>query len=182
MHAARWCVGVALAAAACASAPKFNYYTLAVEPSESVRPALNLRVERFRTTGALGDDRIHIQASPIRVEYYATERWAATVGEIVQRKLAAEFGPARAGRRTLVVTGTVLACGQVDREEGAAAHVKLALEIRDPARKRFEPPLLEKTYEAMLPAAAPAADAVVDALSRCVERIAAEIVEDAAGL
>ena len=80
MHAARWCVGVALAAAACASAPKFNYYTLAVEPSESVRPALNLRVERFRTTGALGDDRIHIQASPIRVEYYATERWAATVG------------------------------------------------------------------------------------------------------
>lgn len=182
MHAARWCVGVALAAAACASAPKFNYYTLAVEPSGSVRPEINLRVERLRTTGALGDDRIHIQASPTRVEYYATERWAAGVGEIVQRKLAAEFGPALTGRRILVVTGTVLACGQIDTKEGAAAHVKLVLEIRDPALKRFEPPLLEKTYEATLPAAAPAADAVVDALSRCVERIAAEIAEDASAL
>lgn len=179
MNAHRVCLALLLATAACMSAPKIGHYTLAVEASGTVRPALNLEVERLLASETLRDPRIYIQASPTRVEYYATERWAGSLGELVQRKLVIEFGPASPGRRTLKVGGVVLACGQLDREEGAAAHVKLAIELRDPESRRSQPPLLEKTYEATMPVAAPVAGEVVTALSRCVERIAGEIAADA---
>lgn len=168
--------------AACASAPKINRYVLVVEPSGGATAAVNLEVERLLTSEALSGDGIYIQVSPTRVDYYATDRWAGSLGELVQLKLAAEFGPAVPGRRTLRVSGTVLACGQVDGEGGPAGRVSLEIVVRDPERKRFEPPLLHKTYDATVAASAPVAEALVVALSRAVEEVASAIAADTAAL
>jgi ABC-type uncharacterized transport system auxiliary subunit len=172
-------VVLSCALCACASAPRIDYYTLGAEPSGEVKPDLNIVVERFRTTEALGRSQILIAPSETRVEYYATDHWAGGVGELVQRKLAAEFGPPVEGRRTVRLSGTVLACEQVDTAGGAEGRLKIFVELSDPEQKRYRAPLLEKTYEASIPATAATAGAVVEALARCAERIAGEIAVDA---
>lgn len=167
---------------ACASAPKIDYYTLGMQPSGTVDASVNLVVERLRTTEALGRSQIMVLASPTRVEYYATDQWAGSVGELVQQKLATEFGASVDGRRTLNVSGNVLACEQVDGPGGTLARVTVAIAIRDPATPRYRPALFEKVYDSSRPVTAPNPDAVVVELSRCVEEIAAEIAADASKL
>jgi len=167
---------------ACGSAPKIDYYTLAMAPSGRVTTTTNLEVERFRATQALSRPRILIAASATRVEYYATDHWVAEVGDLVQQKLAAEFGPAVAGRRSLVVSGTVLGFEQVDGPAGAEARVELLVEVRDAAHKRYQDPLLESTYRATRAMSRTSASAAVEALSRCVEEIAVAIAADASSL
>lgn len=167
---------------ACASTPKVNYYTLSVEPSGQARPTVNLVVERLRTTEALSRSQILIYTSATEIEYYATEQWAGSLGELVQQKLAVEFGEPVEGRRTLRVSGVLLACEQVDVPSGAEARVKLQLVMRDSESKRYRPPLFEKTYAAQQSASRPSAAEVVVALSRCFEKIAAEIAADVSAL
>jgi ABC-type uncharacterized transport system auxiliary subunit len=167
---------------ACASAPKIDYYTLGMEPSGRAEPAVNLSVERFRSTEALGRSQIMVLVSPTRIEYYATDQWAGSIGELVQRKLAAEFGPPVEDRKTLVVSGKVVACEQVDRLGGAEARVTLEVVVRDSELARYQPPLLEKSYSSSRPVAVMNAGSVVESLSRCVEEIAAEIAADASSL
>ncbi len=166
----------------CASTPKVNYYTLSVEPSGQARPSVNLVVERLKTIEALSRNQILIYTSATEIEYYASEQWAGSLGELVQQKLAVEFGEPVEGRRTLRISGVVLACEQVDLPEGAKARVKLQLVVRDTASKRYQPPLFEKTYTARREASGSSAAGVVVALSRCIEKIAADIATDVAGL
>jgi uncharacterized lipoprotein YmbA len=166
----------------CASTPKVDYFTLAMDPSGQARPAHNLVVERFRTTEALGRDQILIQTSATEIEYYASDQWAGSLGELVQQKLAVEFGPPIEDRKALVVSGTILACEQVDLPNGAEARLKLRVVVRDAEKKRYEEPLLSKTYSATRQVSRPSADAVVVALSRCIEQVAAEIAGDVSGL
>jgi uncharacterized lipoprotein YmbA len=176
-------MSVALCAlCACASAPKIDYYTLGMESSGRVDPAVNLSVERLRTTEALGRSQIMVLASPTRIDYYATDQWAGSIGEMVQQKLAAEFGPPIDGRRTLVVSGKVLACEQVDRPGGVEARVKLEIVVRDADVPRYQPALLEKSYAANRAVAGSSLGLVVEGLSRCVEDIAAEIAADVSNL
>jgi len=167
---------------ACASAPKIDYYTLGMEPSGRAEPTVNLSVERFRSTEALGRSQIMVLASPTRIEYYATDQWAGSIGELVQRKLAAEFGPAVEGRKTMVVSGKVVACEQVDRSGGADARVTLEVVVRDAELPRYLPPLLEKSYSASRQVSSMSAASVVQELSRCVEEIAEQIAADASSL
>ncbi|MCD4751271.1 MAG: PqiC family protein [Thermoanaerobaculales bacterium] len=167
---------------ACASAPKINYYSLGMESSDEARPAVNLTVERLRTTEALGRSQIMIRASATRIEYYAVDHWAGGLGELVQQRLATAFGPPVEGRNTFKVSGMVVACEQVDRPGGSEARVKLNIVIRDADEARYQPPLLEKTYQASRGVAKPCVEALVDVLSRCVDQIAAEIAADVSSL
>jgi len=167
---------------ACASTPKTNYYTLSVQPSGRVQPEVNLIVERLQTTEALSRGQIMIHASATEIEFYASDQWAGSLGELVQQKLAVEFGEPVEGRRTLKLSGIVLACEQVDLSSGAEARMRLQLAMRDSESKRYQPPLFEKTYSATRPAAKPGAAEVVVALSRCLEDIAAEVAEDVSTL
>lgn len=171
-----------LAFSACASAPDIDYFTLDMAPSGKVETGVNLEVGHFITTESLGRSQILIQTSPTRIEYYATDRWASGVAELVERKLAAEFGPVVEGRRSLKVKGRVVAFEQVDGGSGAEGRVRLAVVIRDGQAKSYEEPLLAKTYEVTRNADGVKPDAVVQALSRAMEQIAAEIAADAANL
>jgi len=167
---------------ACASAPKIDYYTLGMESSGRVDVGPNLSVERLSTTQALGRSQIMVLASPTRIDYYATDHWAGSVGELVQQKLAAEFGPPIDGRKTLIVSGKVLACEQVDRPGGSDARVKLKIVVRDAEVPRYQPPLLEKLYSSTRSVSGPNPGSVVEEMSRCVEEIAAEIAADVSSL
>jgi ABC-type uncharacterized transport system auxiliary subunit len=162
----------------CASAPKIDYYTLGMESSGRIVPAVNVSVERLRTTEALSRSQIMVLASPTKIEYYATDHWAGSVGELVQQKLAAEFGPPVDGRRTLVISGKVLACEQVDGPGGAKARVKIDIVIRDADTPRYQPPLLEKSYNSSRTVSGSNPGSVVEELSSCVEDIASEIAAD----
>jgi hypothetical protein len=167
---------------ACASAPKIDYYTLGMESSGRTETAVNISVERLRTTEALGRSQIMVLASPTRIDYYATSYWAGSVGEVVQQKLAAEFGPPVAGRKTLVVSGKVLACEQVDGPGGAEARVILEIAVRVAEVPRYQPPLLEKAYASRRTVSGSNPESVVEELSRCVEEIAAKIADDLSAL
>jgi len=167
---------------ACASAPKIDYYTLGMEPSGRVDAAANLSVERLSTTQALGRSQIMVLASPTQIDYYATDHWAGSVGELVQQKLEAEFGPSVDGRRTLVVSGKVLACEQVDGPGGVSAQVKLEIVVRDAGVARYQSPVLEKSYSSSRSVSGSNPGSVVEELSRCVEEIAAEIAADVSSL
>ncbi len=171
-------IAVVLLLGGCASAPDIQYYTFAMEPSGTARPDVNVEVEEIRTTEALGRRRILIQADPTRVEYYATAEWAGSLGELVAEKLRVELGPPREGLPTVALAGTLLACGQVDAPGGARARARIRVVLRDPSRLRYEPPLLERTYEAERPAGDGGPTSVAQALSTCLEEIASEIADD----
>ena len=173
---------LALLLGACVSSPDLDFYTLDMTPSGRAEPTANLEVERFTVTGMLARDPIVVQHTETGIDFYATDRWAAGLGELVERKLQAELGPARAGRRTLVVGGEVIACQQVDVPGGAEARLALAVTIREAGASRRGTPLLARTYQATRPAESASAGAVVRALSRAAEDIAAEIAADASAL
>lgn len=176
-------VAVLLAAVTgCFSTPTPRYYTLDMRPSGETRPPVRLVVDRLRPSEALAREGILIQTSPTQIEYYAADQWAANLGELVTHKLEAEFADPADASRTVVVTGSILDFEQVDVPGGAEGYVRLALEFRDAGAGRYDPPLLEKTYEARVPAEAAAAEAVVRALSQGLKDVAAAIAKDAAAL
>lgn len=166
----------------CASAPSLDYYTVDMSPSGAGGASANLAVGRFVVSDKLDRHQIVIQESPTRIAYYATDRWASSIGEMVEQKLAAEFGPVDGARRSLIVDGRIVAFEQVDTAAGPVAKAALDVIVRDGASKRYEAPLLEKSYTVERPASEDSVDAVVRALSRALETIAAEIASDAAGL
>jgi ABC-type uncharacterized transport system auxiliary subunit len=175
-------IALLVVVAGCASTPNLDFYTLDMSSSGKTKAGLNLEVDRFAVSEKLDRTQILIRYTPTRIDYYATERWVASVGEMVQEKLAVEFGPAVDSRRTLIVSGRVIAFEQIDSSSGPQALARLEIVIREGGAKRFETPLLEKTYEASRAADVNSVDGVVRALSRAIEEIAAEIAADAAGL
>ncbi len=176
-------VALAFLAVGCATEPLApKYYTLDFRPSGKALNLCPLRVERLDAAEPLERSAILIQATPVEVEYYARDYWAAPVAELAAQKLQAEFGDP-ATPEALQVSGTVLAFEQADLEDGSAqAHVKLAIKIRAPGAGPKEHPLLERTYEASIPAAAPQPAEVAKALSRAMEDLAVQIAADAASL
>jgi len=175
-------LGMLVLLISCASGPTLNYYTVDMTASDATDGTVNLVVDRFTVSEKLDRHQIVIQQSPTRVSYYATDRWASSVGEMVEHKLTAEFGPVDADQRSLIVEGNVVAFEQIDSAAGPVARVGFEITIRDGDSKRYETPLLEKSYEVEQPASDNSVDAMVQALSRAVEEIAAQIAEDAAGL
>jgi uncharacterized lipoprotein YmbA len=168
--------------AGCASAPDLTTYTVDMTPSASVRTGIDFAVERFTVSERLDQSRIVIRTTPIRVERYRSARWAEGLGGMVQRKLAAELGPRRGGKRPLVASGKVLAFEQVDSPSGARALARLEVTLRDGELPRYESPLLERTYESDRPVDGAGVEPLVQALSRALEDIAAQIANDAASL
>ncbi len=178
-NVARLMILLILPAAGCVSTPSTEYFTLDMRSSGPVEVLpVKLDIQRFRPAEALTRDGILIQASPTRVEYYATAEWAADLAELVPRKLATELDNAPQDAPTLEVTGTILDFGQVDKDGDAEARARLTLEFREPGSSRYDTPLFKKTYHAQVPASPPDPAGVVKALSRALERIALEIAHD----
>lgn len=165
----------------CASAPS-EYYTLDMRPSGTVKSASNVVVGTILIPEVLAQKNLLIQKSPTQVEYYAVGEWAGSLDELFKNKLTAELGDPDAKGRTLVLTGELKAFEQVDVPEGAVAHLKLDGEFRETGKSRYTRPLLKKTYDITAPVNAPSANGTATALSRCVEKLAGQLADDAAKL
>ena len=179
MGQTRVLVLMSVLAAGCVSTPAPRYYTLDVEPSGGAHLDVNLEIGPLRASEALARRNILIKKSPTEIEYYALDQWAAALNEIVGQKLKAEFGPFVEGRKPLCISGAILNFEHVDVAGGVQAHARIELEFRAEDASRYDKPLIKKTYDAAVPAETGTAGAVVCALSRCVEKIAAEAAADA---
>ncbi len=168
--------------AGCATAPGPNLYTLNMAPASGDSGGVQIAVGRLRIAEALQNKRILIKKSPTEIEYYAAAQWAAGLDELLAEKLSVEFGQPSPTGATCVLSGTLLAFEQVDSATGAEAHVRIAVEIRTEGTSYYSPPALAKTYDVRLPVAEPAAGAVVEALSACLEQVARAIVADTSAL
>ncbi len=154
-------------------------YTPDMRPSGKAQcSGCYLKVERLRTTDSLTRSNILIRKRPTQIEYYAFDEWAGRLDELVAQKLQVEFGT-RHSTETILISGTILAFEQLDTLEGAKAHIRFEIVFRDERMSRDEKPLLEKTYDFEAPVPQPTAAALVEALSRGLEAIAAQIVADA---
>jgi ABC-type uncharacterized transport system auxiliary subunit len=152
-----------------------------MHPSGEIDPAVNLDVDRIRSSEALSRPRILVQISPTRVEYYAHDEWVGPLHELVAQKLEAEFGEGDESVPALEITGDLLAFEQVDITGGANARVKLAVAFW-PVGDHNDTPLMANVYEKQVPSGATTPAAVVEALSRALEAVAADIARDAARL
>jgi len=167
---------------ACASTPAPRYYTLDMRSSGAVNPPVNIEIGRITASEQLTRPDILVKPTPWEVEYYATDRWAAALEELVREKLEAEFGPNQASQPCLQLSGRVLAFEQVDSDHGPQAHVKLDLAFHCAGSGVNEEPVMEKVYEVWAEAGEPAPSSVVQTLSTSLETIAAQIAEDCATL
>lgn len=165
--------------AGCATVVQMQYFTLDLRDSDPAAPPAAICVERITLAEPLSRKDILIQKTPTQIEYYATAQWAAGINDLVTQKLESEFGEVSCDANPYLLSGILYEFEQVDTENGAEAHAKFAAELR---AGRYEEPVLKKTYMERIPAVEPAPGAVVEALSRCVERIAAQIMADAAAL
>jgi len=158
----------------CASAPDLAYYTLDMTPSDPVDSQFHIEVGRMRASRA----EIMILSAPTQVEYYATQQWAADLGDIVREKLTSEFGEAKRGPAQVQLEGNILRFGQVDTETGADAEIKIEFTAKISEPQQRMPTLFRKTYVSRITADDASADAVVRALSLGLEQIAAEFERD----
>jgi uncharacterized lipoprotein YmbA len=177
-RAAGIALGIALLAG-CLSVPGDKYYTLDMRSSGNAAAQTPFTIERLHLTEALGQRKILIQKTPTQIEYYAVDQWAAGLDELIVEKLRSEWGaPPETKEPKLLLNGTVHAFGQEDGEDGAIAHIKISLEFRKEGMSRYDNALLEKTYDLRADAEPAGADALTQALSRVLEKIAAEIAHD----
>ncbi len=162
------------------SAPEIDYYTLGTRAGVRVEAPVNVSVDRLLTTEALARRGIMVSPSDTRVAYHGTSQWAEGLGGLVQRRLAAAFGPPLEGRRTVRLSGTVLSCGEVVRSGERLAKVELEVEVREAGSSSHTPPLLARTYGAELPETGSGedVDGLVRALGLALDRIAAAIARD----
>lgn len=165
----------------CATAPPPRYYTLDMRPSGQT-PVVNIQVDRLTLAEPLSRPEIYIQSGATTVEYYASDTWVGNLADLIEEKLAVEFGPHDSQAPLLVLRGTIQAFGQIDTPSGAEAYIKLDVELRTAEGRRGGAPLLYKTYEDRAAAASATVGDVVIELSRGVERIAAAIASDARSL
>ena len=162
----------------CASAPKARYYTVNMTPSAKQAGKHNIDVDRLRTAESLAKRNILVKKTATELEYYASDEWVASLGDIVREKLEAEFGEDVHARKTYLLDGEILSFQQEDTATGADAYIKLSISIREANGSRYEQPLFEHVYEARVTAGAATPVAVVEALGKGLEAIAADIVAE----
>lgn len=154
------------------------FHTLDMKPSGKASASMNIDVAALRRSEALARNSMQIRPTDTSVEYYAGDRWAASVSTLVSEKLESEFGAPQSGRDTVQLSGTILAFERVDTPDGAVGHVKLDVTMQA-GSQRAARSMLWKIYEASAPAADASAGAVAAALSRALEGIAGTIADDA---
>jgi ABC-type uncharacterized transport system auxiliary subunit len=162
----------------CASVPESSLYTLDMQSSREAEPRFGFVDVRLRPSNAVGRPEIVIKPSPTRLEYYALHKWAGDLGALVNEKVQSELGQNPDSPYRAAVSGTILAFEQVDTAAGADVHIKLDVELQ--AGRTLKPgrATARRMYEVTLPAADATPAAVVEALSRGVEKIAGEIEQD----
>lgn len=178
LHRAAILLFLCLCVSACLTSSDTRFYTLDMAPSGGAQASVHLNIARVEILEALAHTEILIQITPTQIEYYAEDAWSASLEELITEKLGAELGAKQPGQNTFDLAIKVQAFQQVDTPTGAEAWAKLAAEIREEGASFYTTPLFERTYESRVPAATADPNAVVLALSECLEQIATQLATD----
>jgi len=170
---------VVLALAGCLGGANTRHYQLDMTPASEPPAGINIMVDRLVAADSLIPSEIMIQASPTEIRYYSDALWVASMSELVREKLSVEFGPLEPDRPTMLLTGRIRNCGRLEEDGRAFAHVRLDLALRQEGMGRYAEPLHRKTYEVRRPLTGDAAGDLVVELSRGIEEIAAQVIEEA---
>jgi ABC-type uncharacterized transport system auxiliary subunit len=136
-----------MAACGIPKVPATRYYKLdiptAPTPSGPAAP-VSLRIEPFRSTSLLRQDRIVYRPSPVEVGYYEYHRWAEPPNDSVTKALADQLMKRRAFQAIkisddqhgadYVLRGTVDRLQEVDYMGGVRAQVSISATLEDPVR------------------------------------------------
>ena len=146
-----WVLIIAGLLAGCGSVkvPPTRYYKLDIPPAPA--PAgpsvpVSLRIEPFRSTSLLRQDRIVYRPSPVEVGYYEYHRWAEPPNDSVTRALADQLIKRRAfqsirisnggEKADYVLRGTIDQLQEVDYKGGVRAQVSISAALEDPVQRR----------------------------------------------
>jgi ABC-type uncharacterized transport system auxiliary subunit len=128
--------------------PAVRYYKLDIPPAPA--PAgptvpVPLRIEPFRTTSLLRQDRIVYRPSPVEVGFYEYHRWAEPPTDTVTKALADQLTGRRlfqsvaisdgAERAEYVLRGNIDRLQEVDFKGAVKAQVTISVELDDPVRR-----------------------------------------------
>jgi ABC-type uncharacterized transport system auxiliary subunit len=129
--------------------PATKYYKLDIPPAST--PAgpsapVSLRIEPFRTTTLLRQDRIVYRPSPVEVGFYEYHRWAEPPTDTVTKALADQLMKRRVFRSVeishggekadYVLRGTIDRLQEVDYMGAVRVQVSISAELEDPVRQQ----------------------------------------------
>jgi len=129
--------------------PATKYYKLDIPPAPA--PAaqaapLSLRIEPFRTTVLLRQDRIVYRPSPVEVGFYEYHRWAeppndtvtkALADQLVKRRVFQSVEISEGGEKVdYVLRGTVDRLQEVDYMGAVRVQVSISAELVDPVQQQ----------------------------------------------
>jgi len=127
--------------------PAVRYYKLDIPPAPTpAGPSMPvpLRIEPFRTTSLLRQDRIVYRPSPVEVGFYEYHRWAEPPTDTVTKALADQLTGRRlfqsvgisdgAERAAYVLRGSIDRLQEVDYKGAVRAQVSISVELDDPVR------------------------------------------------
>jgi len=128
--------------------PAVRYYKLDIPPAPTPAGpslAVPLRIEPFRTTSLLRQDRIVYRPSPEEVGFYEYHRWAEPPTDTVTKALADQLTGRRlfqsveisdgAERPEYVLRGSIDRLQEVDFKGAVRAQVTISVELEDPVRR-----------------------------------------------
>jgi ABC-type uncharacterized transport system auxiliary subunit len=128
--------------------PAIRYYKLEIPPAPT--PAgpsvpVPLRIEPFRTTRLLRQDRIVYCPSAVEVGFYEYHRWAEPPKDTIAKALADQLTGRRlfqsveisdgSGRAEYVLRGSIDRLQEVDDHGAVRAQVSISAELEDPVRR-----------------------------------------------
>jgi ABC-type uncharacterized transport system auxiliary subunit len=129
--------------------PATKYYKLDIPPAPA--PAgpstpISLRIEPFRTTLLLRQDRIVYRPSPVEVGFYEYHRWAeppndavtkALADQLVRRRVFQSVEISDGGEKVdYVLRGRIERLQEVDYMGGVRVQVSISAELEDPVQQR----------------------------------------------
>ena len=163
----------------CLGSSNSRHFHLDMAPAGNPPESINIMVDRLIAADPLVRSEIMIQASSTEVRYHSDALWASSMSDMVRQKFAAEFGPIEPNRPTILLTGRIRNCGRLEENGNAFAHVRMDIAMRLQGTGRYADPLHHRTYEAKRPLTSTDPGDLVVELSRGIENIAEEIIEDA---
>jgi ABC-type uncharacterized transport system auxiliary subunit len=129
--------------------PATRYYKLDITPAPAPAgppTSASLRIEPFRTTSLLRQDRIVYRPSPQEVGFYEYHRWAELPNETVTKAIADQLIRRRVfesvqisdgGESDYVLRGSIDRLQEVDYTGAVRVQVSISAELEDPVRRQI---------------------------------------------
>jgi ABC-type uncharacterized transport system auxiliary subunit len=129
--------------------PATRYYKLDITPTPvpaGPSTSASLRIEPFRTTSLLRQDRIVYRPSPQEVGFYEYHRWAELPSETVTKAIADQLTSRHVfesvqisdgGESDYVLRGSIDRLQEVDYTGAVRVQVSISAELEDPVRRQI---------------------------------------------